>query len=63
MNSEEEQLLTIKQAADYINISRWTIYKLIKDGTVKPIIGNGSVKFKGFRFKRADLTKINWERL
>jgi excisionase family DNA binding protein len=33
----EKKLLTIKEACEYLNLSRATIYKLIKEGKLTPI--------------------------
>lgn len=33
----EERLLTIKEAMKYLKIGRTTLYKLIKEGKIKPV--------------------------
>ena len=33
----EERLLTVKEATQYLKISKVTLYKLIKQGKIKPV--------------------------
>ena len=49
----EKVLLTIKEACEYLNISRATLYKLIKEGKLKPVkIGRST------RLDKRDLDKF-----
>ena len=46
-------LLTTKEACEYLNISRATLYKLIREGKLKPLkIGRST------RFDRRDLDRF-----
>lgn len=49
------KLMTMKQACEYLNVSKWTLYANIKNGDIKPIVMLGSVCLKGFRFTQAQL--------
>jgi len=33
----EERLLTVKEALKYLKVGRTTLYKLIKEGKIKPV--------------------------
>ncbi len=49
----EKMLLTTKEACEYLNISRATLYKLIREGKLKPLkIGRST------RFDRRDLDRF-----
>ncbi|SMO61070.1 transcriptional regulator, AlpA family [Balnearium lithotrophicum] len=49
----EKKLLTVKEACEYLSISKATLYKLIKEGKIKPVkIG------KSTRFDRQDLDRL-----
>jgi excisionase family DNA binding protein len=52
-----EQLLTVEQAAAYLQISKRTLFRLIKDGKIRALrVGNS------YRFRQNDLDediKIN----
>ena len=52
------KILKINQAAEYLGISKWTIYKLVKEGRIRPII-----EMKSFCFTFKDLDSIKWRRL
>jgi excisionase family DNA binding protein len=41
----EKALLTVKEACEYLNISRAMLYKLIKEGKIKPIKLGKSTRF------------------
>jgi excisionase family DNA binding protein len=56
----EARTLTTQQLAEAWNISRWTIYTLVKDGRLRPIVG---LRTKGWRFKMTDLEVLADERL
>jgi len=49
------RLLTTNQAAAHWGISRWTIYDLVRDGRLKPIIGLNSK----WRWRANDLEDAN----
>lgn len=48
--SKETQLLTTKQAASEWNISKKAIYRMVKEGKLRPIIG-----FKSWMFQSNDI--------
>lgn len=49
----EKRLLTVKEVCEYLNISKPTVYRLIKEGKLKPIkIG------KSTRFEKEDIDKL-----
>lgn len=52
------KLLKTTQAAAYLGVSRWTIYDLVRDGRLRPIVG-----LKSWRFTVEDLDSVKWERL
>lgn len=37
LDGEEQQLLTVSQAAHALNISRWLVYQLINDGRLQSV--------------------------
>lgn len=41
------KLLTTKEAAESWGISRWTVYDLVKQGKLRPIVGMKSWRFVG----------------
>ena len=41
----EKRLLTVKEACEYLNISKATLYKLIKKGDLKPIKLSNATRF------------------
>jgi len=49
----EKKLLTVREACEYLSISKATLYKLIKKGKIKPVkIG------KSTRLDKEDLDKL-----
>jgi excisionase family DNA binding protein len=60
MTIKVKQTLTTQELAEAWNISKWTIYSLVKDGKISPIIG---LKTKGWRFKLSDLEDLAEQRL
>ncbi len=49
----EKRLLTVKEVCEYLNVSKPTVYRLIKEGKLKPIkIG------KATRFEKEDIDKF-----
>lgn len=50
--NNSETTVTTKQLAQKWNISKWTIYRLVKEGKISPIIG---LRTKGWMFKSSDL--------
>jgi excisionase family DNA binding protein len=60
MKESEPKTLTTQQLAEAWNISRWTIYALVRDGKIKPIVG---LRTKGWRFRITDLEQLADERL
>jgi excisionase family DNA binding protein len=47
------KLLTTKEAAEAWGISRWSIYDLVKQGKIRPIVG-----FKSWRFTGRELQEV-----
>ncbi len=53
MRNIDKKLLTIKEVCEYLNVSKPTIYRLIKEGKLKPIkIGRAT------RFDKEDIDKF-----
>jgi len=49
----EKRLLTVKEACEYLGISKTTLYKLIKEGKLKPVkLG------KITRFEKEDIDRL-----
>ncbi len=58
-NAKPVKLLTTREAASLWNISRWTVFALVKKGDIRPIVGVG----KGWRFIGDELNSVSFERL
>lgn len=41
-----ERHLTVSDAARYMNCSRWTVYRLIQDGALKPLKVGSRLRFR-----------------
>ena len=52
--NEAKKLLTMKQFCEMNGVSRWTVYRLINEGKIRPVIGMG----KGFRFTGGELGEV-----
>ena len=53
------KLYTMKEFEKLTGVSRWTHYKLIEQGLIKPVINMG----KGYKFKGDEFTETLLERL
>ena len=51
---EKQEWFTVNEGAEYLRVSRRTIYKLVKDGRL-PVYTVGAKRHR--RFKRQDLDK------
>jgi hypothetical protein len=59
MKQQATRLYTTQQVADLWNISRWTVFALVKKGEIRPIVGIG----KGWMWDGTELGMVKFERL
>jgi excisionase family DNA binding protein len=54
----DKQFLRVEEAADFLSVSRWTIYRWVEEGRLRGTkIGKGSLRI--FHASVADLVKRN----
>ena len=58
-NDGPRRLYDTRQFAALCGISRWTIFAMVKDGKLKPIVGIG----KGWKWAGDELATVDFERL
>ncbi len=54
-----QRLYDTKQVAALWGISRWTIFAMVKNGQLRPIVGIG----KGWKWAGDELARVEFERL
>lgn len=59
MEELKHELLTIKETADFLKVSKQTIRRRIEKGQLKAINANGSLLRPLWRIKKEDLLKIS----
>lgn len=50
-----KSLLTTRQVAEFLSLSRYTIYKLVQRNVLRPVFMKGIGRTKGMRFRQDDL--------
>lgn len=56
---EPLKLYSTNEAAKLWGITKWTIFDLVKKGTIKPVVGMGKGwKFTGFELREENLARL-----